>query len=78
MKLSQKGVDRKVASEVAAEGGRAAEVEAARELCRRKKLGPYRVKADADPERKRKDIAVLARAGFRYDVIKEALASTPA
>ena len=76
MKLSQKGVDRKVATEVAAVGGREAEVSAARELCRRKKLGAFRVKLDADPDRKRKDIAVLARAGFRYDVIKEALSAT--
>ncbi|MCC6806074.1 MAG: RecX family transcriptional regulator [Deltaproteobacteria bacterium] len=62
-KLAMKGVDRATITETVAIGGRDAEVAAARELCRRKRLGADR----------KRDISILARAGFRYDVIVEAL-----
>ena len=71
-KLAQKGVDAKTIR-VTVVSDQASELEAARELCRRKKLGVHRTRADADPQRPRKDMAVLARAGFRYDVIVAAL-----
>lgn len=50
---------------------------AAIRLARRRRLGPY--KSD-DPEirdqRREKDMAVLARAGFSYDVVKEVIDAT--
>lgn len=49
------------------------ELEAARALVRRKRLGPHR--AESTPEQHRKDLAVVARAGFSFDVARKALAS---
>lgn len=64
-KLAQKGIDRKmIDKELVAD--EAIELEAARELVRRKKLG-------RDSERIKRDLAVLARAGFSYAVARKAL-----
>ena len=71
-KLAQKGVA-KATIKATVVSDRGSELEAARELCRRKKLGSHRTRVDTDPQRARKDMAVLARAGFRYDVIVAAL-----
>lgn len=58
-KLAQKGVDRATIATIL---DRDDDHEAARELCRRKRLG-------RDPERRQRDLGVLARAGFPYHVI---------
>lgn len=47
------------------------ELEAARTLVRKKKLGPFR--KDPTRETHQKDLAAVARAGFSYDVAKRAL-----
>lgn len=49
------------------------ELEAARALVKRRRLGPHRPEAEQAPNR-RKDLAALARAGFNFDVAKRALA----
>lgn len=51
-----------------AEDARAVEIEAAGALARRRRLGPWR-RTDRAANRER-DLAALARAGFRYDVAK--------
>jgi regulatory protein len=43
------------------------ELAAATVFARKRRLGPFRV-GDADPARRRKDLAAMARAGFRADV----------
>jgi regulatory protein len=43
-------------------------------LARRRRLGPYRPKAEQAPHR-RKDLAALARAGFSLDVARRVLAA---
>lgn len=67
MKLRQKGIgDEQIAKSTVSDPER--EYEAALTLVKRKKLG-------TDPDRKQKDIGVLMRAGFGWDVIKRALAA---
>lgn len=66
--LTQKGLPPEVvagASRVSAEE----EAEAAQALVRRRRLG-------RDPQRRQKDLAVLMRAGFGFDVAKRALQAT--
>ncbi|MDD4617475.1 MAG: regulatory protein RecX [Alphaproteobacteria bacterium] len=52
-----------------------AELAAACVLAKRRKLGPFR-KTSADKDRRRKDLAVLARAGFPLDIACRALKTT--
>jgi regulatory protein len=52
-----------------------AELKAARELARRRRLGPFRAGA-SDIARGQKDLAVLARAGFTLDIARKALRKT--
>ena len=74
LKLKQKGLDgelveahvRRVREEVP-------ELEAARTLARRKKLGPFRPTPEARKANRLKDLAALARAGFGYDVCKNVI-----
>jgi regulatory protein len=64
-KLAQKGIDHKlIDKELVADD--ATELQAARELVRRKKLGK-------DSDRFKHDMAVLARAGFPYGLARRAL-----
>jgi regulatory protein len=49
-----------------------AELEAARALVRRRKLGEFRPEAER-AEKRRRDLGVLARAGFAYDIAVTAL-----
>ncbi len=49
------------------------ELEAARALVRRRRLGSERQRAATDPD-VRRDLAVLARAGFSYEIARRALA----
>jgi regulatory protein len=48
------------------------ELIAAATLARRRRLGPYRA-AEARAERREKDLAALARAGFGYDVARRVI-----
>ncbi|MGV3619347.1 MAG: regulatory protein RecX [Archangium sp.] len=67
LKLRQKGLEADVIAKVTPPNPEK-EFEAALTLVRKKKLG-------VDPERKQKDLAVLMRGGFNYDVAKRALAN---
>jgi regulatory protein len=67
-KLSQKGISRELITTQIAQH-ETSELEAARLLVQRKKLGKLRRKS----EDKMKDLAVLARAGFSYAIAKQAL-----
>jgi regulatory protein len=74
-KLRARGVNGDLAKDAVAEvdaGDADAELEAAKALVRRRRLGPYR----AEPERSAraaKDLGVLARAGFSFEVARRAL-----
>ena len=72
--LSQKGVGAEAADQalaaLAAEtaaGPSALDLSAAVNLARRRRLGPFRAPLDR-PRMREKDLAALARTGFRYDV----------
>lgn len=76
-KLTSKGVnlqliDRKLRDYDENLGFQATETElnAALMLVKRKKLGVYRLKRDQKPE---KELAILARAGFSYEIARKAL-----
>jgi len=49
-----------------------AELQAARAYARRRRFGPWR-RDEADAERRRKELAAMARAGFGYGVAKRVL-----
>ena len=78
-KLKQKGLDDdhiEAALEALAEEERRADLDlaAALTLARRRRLGPYRAEdKDARAERREKDMATLARAGFSYDIVCQVL-----
>ncbi len=72
-KLAQKGVDEDVAQAALEESGGAgdaADLRAAVQLARKRRLGPF-----GDPKRRRdrrmKDMAALARAGFSYAIARK-------
>lgn len=70
LKLRQKGVAGELVEEAVArlaEETPEPELTAALRLAERRRLGPYRAAA-ARPEKRDKDLAALARAGFSYDV----------
>ncbi|MGB0747458.1 MAG: regulatory protein RecX [Magnetospiraceae bacterium] len=75
-KLSEKGVDRETAmmalAAVDAEND-TTDLTAAIALARRRRLGPYRVSAEARADRRMKDMAALARAGFAPDVARRVI-----
>jgi regulatory protein len=66
-KLSAKGIARSTIA-AALDGEEGDEETAARALARRRRLGPYRP-GERAPYRD-KDLAALARAGFRFDVAR--------
>lgn len=66
-KMAQKGIKREI-TEQHIELDETSELDAARNLARRKKLGKK-----PDPEQKIRDLATLARAGFSYAIAKQAL-----
>ena len=66
-KLSAKGIDRSTIA-AALEGEDSDEEQAARAFARRRKLGPFRT-GERAPYRE-KDLAAMARAGFRFDVAR--------
>ena len=51
-----------------------AELAAAVAFAKRRRLGAFRAKTDDTPERRRKDLGSMARAGFGMDVARKALA----
>lgn len=69
LKLREKGIEPGLAKSSALSTPER-ELEAAGMLVKKKRLG-------ADPERKKKDLGVLLRAGFSFDVAKRALAAAP-
>lgn len=74
-KLAQKGVDSELVTETIAaldEDGSASEHAAACALVRRRRLGPYRAPGKR-AEFRDKDLASLARAGFRLDLARRVL-----
>jgi regulatory protein len=79
--LAQRGVDREVvgAALAAVEAAHAdADLLAAIAHARRRRLGPYRPAAER-AERKTRDLAALARAGFRYETARRVIgAASPA
>jgi regulatory protein len=73
-KLSAKGVDRSTIAD-ALEGEDGDEESAAHAFARRRKLGPYRP-GERAPYRD-KDLAAMARAGFRFDVARGIIDADP-
>lgn len=73
-KLFSRGISAQVVEEVVADLGRTggSELDAARALVRKRKLGNYRP-AGERRENHRRDLGVLARAGFDFDTAKAAL-----
>jgi regulatory protein len=74
-KLREKGVDGAIIDEVLEESDgdvEDAELQAARALVRRRRLGSMRPEAEREGRRER-DLAALARAGFSFDVSRRAL-----
>lgn len=73
-KLAARGIERStIGAALAAEGIDAAgELDAARRVARKKRLGPWRV-AGAGVDRGARDLAVLARAGFSFEVARRVL-----
>jgi regulatory protein len=51
----------------------AAELLAALALARRRRIGPFRATSSAEPDVTRRELAILARAGFPHRVAREAL-----
>jgi regulatory protein len=75
-KLAGAGVARATATEAIAgleEEMPDAEFAAALAYAKRRRLGVFRKPADATPERRRKDLMAMARAGFALDLAKHAL-----
>ncbi|HVO02309.1 MAG TPA: RecX family transcriptional regulator [Candidatus Cybelea sp.] len=59
-----------------AEESENSELAAALAYAKRRRLGSFRTPADASPERFRKDLAAMARAGFALDLARQALAGS--
>lgn len=74
MQLVAKGVAPDTAR-IAASTDLETELAAALVLARKRRIGPYRTAAPADPASHRKALAMLARAGFSRDIAEQALAS---
>jgi regulatory protein len=80
-KLASRGIPRDVAdaalSELDGDTSGDPELDAARALVKRRRIGPFRPEAERSAHR-RKDLGALARAGFSLDVARRALGSTGA
>ncbi|MEN9787850.1 MAG: hypothetical protein RLZZ299_3114 [Pseudomonadota bacterium] len=72
-RLAERGVGRLDVDAAVGALGPDANLDAARALVRRRRLGPWRPEADR-ASRHAADLGVLARAGFSYDVARRALA----
>ncbi len=74
-KLQQKGVtsdDIERALEEVDEDADA-EFQAALKIARKKKIGPFRIKETRDPKDLQKELAILGRAGFSYEIARKLL-----
>ena len=71
-RLSSKGAPRAEIERLLAGEGDEAELGAAWALARRRRLGPWRGPA-ARAERREKDLAAMARAGFRLDLARQVI-----
>ena len=74
-KLMAKGVEKNLIEQVINEEDdektpTESELEAAKTLAKRRRLGPFRP-AEERAQNRLKDISTLARAGFSYDIIQE-------
>jgi len=75
-KLRHKGVPSGVVDEALSsfqEGGSDLEIEAAHNYARRRRLGPYRRDPEQRAERRQRDLAAMARNGFRYDLARRVI-----
>ena len=70
--LAARGVDAATA-QAALTGGPADELAAALVHARRRRIGPFRAAADVDAAGRRRELAMLARAGFPREVAEQAL-----
>ncbi len=68
--LAARGVDGETARAVLVDD----ELASALVQARRRRIGPFRAAADTDAEARRRELAMLARAGFPRDVAERALA----
>ena len=67
-KLKEKGIDEDLADKLLNEQEYDA-FESAMKLAKKKKIGPYSIDEKLRKERRTKDMGVLIRAGFDYDVV---------
>ncbi|MDF3069240.1 MAG: hypothetical protein K0R38_4841 [Polyangiaceae bacterium] len=77
-KLAMRGVGSELASELMAarkQDEPEAELEAAKQYARKRRLGPHRPEAERN-EHRQKDLASLARQGFSFDIARRALADS--
>jgi len=75
-KLSAKGVDAAIARSALPPDARS-ELAAALVLARKRRIGPFRAGAEPDAAEQRRELGVLARAGFPQEVARRALATSP-
>ena len=74
--LAAKGVDAATAR-AALPGDHTSELAAALVLARKRRIGPFRTGEAPDEAGRRRELGVLARAGFPQDVARQALAMEP-
>jgi regulatory protein len=74
--LAAKGVDTETAQSVLPVD-EASELAAALVLARKRRIGPFRAGGEPDIAGRRRELGVLARAGFPQDVARRALATDP-
>ncbi|HEY2615714.1 MAG TPA: RecX family transcriptional regulator [Acetobacteraceae bacterium] len=74
--LAAKGVDAATA-QAALPGDDTSELAAALVLARKRRIGPFRLGSVPDEAGRRRELGVLARAGFPQDVARQALAMDP-
>jgi regulatory protein len=74
MKLRQKGVAAEVVdAQIARVRDEVSDLDAARVLARKKRLGPHRPSDEVRRAHRQRDLATLARAGFSFDVAKRVI-----
>ena len=66
-KLKEKGIDDNIIEKIIAEQ-EVNPLEAAMKLAKKRRIGPYSQNQNLRKERRSKDLAILVRAGFDYDV----------
>jgi regulatory protein len=71
--LLRQGVDVALVDRALGADGSLDEVEAARLFARKRRLGPFRRDPSTRAEQREKDLAKMARAGYRFDVARRVL-----